>query len=219
MKLILLGPPGAGKGTQAKRLEDRRGLRQLATGDMLREAVKSGSELGQKADRIMKAGQLVPDGIVIQMIAERIDGKDCAKGIILDGFPRTVAQAEALDAMLTEQGVTLDAVLSYELPLEEIIARLSGRRTCPVCKSVYHTVTRSPRVKGVCDHCGGKLIQREDDRPESIRTRMLAYEKSTRPLLDYYRHIGSLVPVLASGTPEEILKRTLYSLNGVPGRV
>jgi adenylate kinase len=157
--------------------------------------------------------------VVVAIVRERAGCLRCRGGFLLDGFPRTCAQAEALDIMLTEQGVTLDAVLSYELPLEEIIARLSGRRTCPVCKSVYHIATRPSRVKGVCDHCGGKLIQREDDRPESIRTRMLAYEKSTRPLLDYYGHMGNLVPVLASGTPEEILKRTLCSLNSVSARV
>jgi adenylate kinase len=160
----------------------------------------------------MRRGELVSDDVVVAIVRERAGCLRCRGGFLLDGFPRTRAQAEALDNLLTEQGVTLDAALSYELPLEEIVVRLSGRRTCPECKAVYHTATRSPRVEGICDQCGGKLMQREDDRPESIRTRMRAYEESTRPLTDYYGCAGNLVPVRASGTPEEILARSLDSL-------
>jgi adenylate kinase len=161
----------------------------------------------------MRRGELVSDDVVVAIVRERAGCLRCRGGFLLDGFPRTCAQAEALDTLLAELGVPLDAVLSYELPLEEIIARLSGRRMCVACKAVYHIETRPPRVKGVCDHCGGELIQREDDRTESVRTRMRAYQKSTRPLMDYYACRGCLVPVLASGTPEEILKRSLGVLN------
>jgi adenylate kinase len=160
----------------------------------------------------MRRGELVTDEVVVAIVRERAGCLRCRGGFLLDGFPRTRAQAEALDLLLAEQCVTLDAVLSYELPPEEIIARLSGRRTCVECKAVYNAVLRPPRAPGVCDHCGGKLIQREDDRPASVRTRMCAYEKITRPLTEYYQRSGILVPVRASGTPEEILARSLCSL-------
>jgi adenylate kinase len=166
----------------------------------------------QQALAAMQRGELVSDDVVVAMVRERAGCLRCRGGFLLDGFPRTCAQAEALDILLAEQGVSLDAVLCYELPLEEIIARLSGRRTCLGCKAVYHTQTRPPQIKGVCDHCGGKLVQREDDRPESIRTRLRAYTESTRPLKDYYTHSGYLVTVSASGTPEEILTRSLCAL-------
>jgi adenylate kinase len=161
----------------------------------------------------MRRGELVSDDVVVAIVRERAGCLRCRGGFLLDGFPRTRAQAEALDVLLAEQGVTLDAVLSYELPLEEIVVRLSGRRTCSDCKVVYHTATRPSRAEGICDQCGGKLMQREDDRVESIRTRMRAYEESTRPLTDYYGCGGSLVLVRASGTPEEILARSLDSLH------
>jgi adenylate kinase len=166
----------------------------------------------QQALAAMRRGELVSDDVVVAIVRERAGCLRCRGGFLLDGFPRTCAQAEALDIMLAEQGVTLDSVLCYELPLEEIIARLSGRRTCLTCKAVYHTVTRPSQIEGVCDHCGGELMQREDDRPESIRTRMRAYAESTRPLTDYYARRGYLVSVPASGTPEEILTRSLGSL-------
>jgi len=147
------------------------------------------------------------------MVRERAGCLRCRGGFLLDGFPRTEAQAKALDALLAELGVALDAVLSYELPLGEIVARLSGRRTCPACKAVYHLAARPPRAEGVCDECGGRLVQREDDRPEPIRVRMRAYEKSTRPLAEYYRRAGKLVRVPALGPPEKILERSLQALN------
>jgi adenylate kinase len=187
----------------------------LSTGDIFRAAQceREPSPALKQALAAMRRGELVFDDVVVAIVRERAGCLRCRGGFLLDGFPRTCAQAGALDTILKEQGVTLDAVLSYELPLEEIIARLSGRSTCVACKAVYHVVMRPPQVKGVCDHCGGKLIQREDDRPESVRTRMRAYEKSTRPLMDYYGRIGNLVPVRASGTPEEILTRSVDSLN------
>jgi adenylate kinase len=166
----------------------------------------------QQALEAMRRGELVSDDVVVAIVRERAGCLRCRGGFLLDGFPRTCAQAEALDVMLAEQGVALDAVLSYGSPPEEIIARLSGRRTCLACKAVYHAVMRPPRVEGACDRCGGELTQREDDRPESVRTRMRAYEEITRPLTDYYERSGNLVPVRASGTPEEILTRSLCSL-------
>jgi len=213
-RLVLLGPPGAGKGTQAELLCRALGTCHLSTGDIFRAAQCAAEPSPALRDALatMRRGDLVPDNVVVALVRERAGCLRCQGGFLLDGFPRTQAQAEALDVLLTEQGLTLDAVLSYELPLEEIVARLGGRRTCPRCKAVYHVVTRPPRAEGTCDQCGGRLVQREDDRPESIRNRMRAYEESTRPLADYYARKGTLIPVLASGTPEEVLSRSLEAL-------
>jgi adenylate kinase len=166
----------------------------------------------------MRRGELVPDSVVIAMVRERAGCLRCHGGFLLDGFPRNIAQAEALDSLLKEQGLALDGVLSYELPLEEVVARLSGRRTCADCKAVYHTATCPPRSEGICDRCRGPLVQREDDRPEVIRVRMAAYEKSTRPLVEFYERAGKLVTIQASGTPEEIVARTLRALQERNGR-
>ena len=213
MRLVLLGPPGAGKGTQSARLVERLGIPQLSTGDMLRAAVAAGTPIGLKAKALMDAGQLVPDDIVIGIIGQRIDEPDCANGFILDGFPRTVAQAEALNEILTTLKIELDAVIDYRLPLDEIVSRLSGRRTCSSCKAVYHVKTKPPQVEGICDHCQGTLIQREDDQPESVKVRMAAYEQSTRPLTEFYAREGKLIVVDASGTPQQILERALDKLS------
>jgi len=216
MKLILLGPPGAGKGTQAKRLEDQRGLRQLATGDMLRAAVKSGSDLGQRADRIMKAGQLVPDSIVIQMIAERIDGKDCAKGIILDGFPRTVAQAEALDAMLAERGTALDAVIEMAVDDAALVKRISGRFSCGICGAVYHDEFKLPKKSGVCDVCGGdEFKRRADDKAETVSARLKEYYEKTAPILPYYKGKSILRSVDGMAAVDEVARQ----IDGILERV
>jgi adenylate kinase len=160
----------------------------------------------------MRRGELVSDSLVVSMVSERSGCLSCGGGFLLDGFPRTVAQAEALDELLDQQGVDLDAVIDYELPLAEIVDRLSGRRTCSKCKAVFHVTARPPSKEGICDLCGGELIQREDDRPESIKVRMQAYEESTRPLAAYYQQTGRLLTVSAQGSPEAILGRTLAAL-------
>jgi adenylate kinase len=217
-RLVLLGAPGVGKGTQAELLCAKLGACHLSTGDIFRAA--KALEPCQRTPALtaaldyMRKGELVPDGTVLDLVAERVGCLRCEGGFLLDGFPRTVAQAQALDKLLAGEKLQLDAVLSYDLPLEQVVARLSGRRTCPNCKAVYHVEARPPKVAGVCDHCGGKLYQREDDRPESIRVRMQAYETSTAPLADYYRGKGLLVSVAAEGTPEDILARSLTALNG-----
>jgi adenylate kinase len=206
MNLILLGPPGAGKGTQAKRLEQTHGLVQLATGDILRAAVASGSELGRRVEAIMESGQLVGDATMIELIASRIAEPDCAGpdwatrdakgGFILDGFPRTVPQAEALDAMLTERGRRLDHVILMEVDEATLIDRLSGRFSCGQCGASYHERYRRPRIEGVCDSCGGtSFMCRADDRPEALATRFEAYRNQTAPILPYYRARGILRPV------------------------
>ncbi len=211
-RLVLLGAPGVGKGTQAELLSERLGACQLSTGDVFRAAkcLAEGerSPAMEAALQYMVRGDLVPDEIVLAIISERMRCLHCCGGFLLDGFPRTVAQAEALEAMLKKENVPLTAVLNYELPLNQIVARLSGRRACSKCKAVFHVTNMPPRVKGICDHCGGELIQREDDRPESVRVRMAAYEKSTRPLIDFYQKRGWLVSIKAEGSPEEIYQRT-----------
>lgn len=215
-RLVLLGAPGVGKGTQAELLSERLGACHLSTGDIFRAAKTLSDQERTPAMTAaldyMKRGELVPDETVVSLVAERAECLRCPGGFLLDGFPRTVAQAEALDKMLAEQRVELDAVLSYDMPIEKIVARLSGRRTCSKCKAVYHIENRPPAVPGKCDHCGAELHQREDDRPESVRVRMQTYEKSTAPLADFYHRKGLLVSVSASGTPEAIFQRTLEAL-------
>jgi len=215
VRLVLLGPPGVGKGTQAALLTRALGPCHLSTGDLFRAAqcLATPSPALQAALEGMRQGELVSDALVIAMVKERARCLRCRGGFLLDGFPRTVLQARALDGILSEQAVSLDAALNYVLPLEEVVARLSGRRTCPACKAVYHVATQPPRAEGICDHCGDWLIQRADDSPESIRVRMHAYEESTRPVAEYYEGIGKLVRVEASGSPAQILELSLQALN------
>ena len=212
MRLILLGPPGAGKGTQAKHLVDKFGIVQLSTGDMLRAAVAAGTPVGLRAKDIMARGELVPDEVVVAIVADRIAQPDAKNGFILDGFPRTLGQAQSLKELMDTEGLTLTAVVDYELPVSAIVARLGGRRTCEKCKAVYHVVERPPKAEGRCDRCDGSLFQREDDRPESIKVRLEAYDRSTAPLIEFYRGLGLLVQVAATGAPEEICDRAIAAL-------
>jgi len=208
MNLILLGPPGAGKGTQAKRLAQTHGLVQFATGDMVRAAIASGSEVGRRVKAIYDAGQLVPDDIIIQMIADRIGQPDCARGFILDGFPRTVPQAEALDAMLAERGQALDHVILMQVDEAALVDRIAGRFTCQRCGASYHERYKRPQVEGVCDMCGtADLVHRADDRPEAVKTRFEVYRRQTAPILPYYRARGILRTVNGMADIDEVTRQ------------
>lgn len=221
-RLVLLGPPGVGKGTQAELLGQALGACQLSTGDLFRAAKRLAecerSLALTRALEAMDRGELVSDATVIDVIGERVACLRCWGGFLLDGFPRTVVQAEALDRLLNEHDISLDAVINYESPLSAIVARLSGRRTCAQCKAVYHLISRPPKATDVCDSCGGSLAQREDDRPEAVRVRMEVYMTSTRPLVDYYARGERLLTIAADGAPEDILKRTLGALSARLGR-
>lgn len=196
MRLLLLGPPGAGKGTQAERIAAKYGVPHLSTGDMLREAVAADTEVGRQAKSIMDAGRLVPDDVMIRLVAERIAQPDCAKGFLLDGFPRTIAQAEALDRLLEERGQALHLVLQIAVDDEALVERISGRFACASCGAVYHDKFRQPKVSGVCDVCGSRdFVRRDDDKPETVRARLEAYHAQTAPLLPYYRDKGLLAVV------------------------
>lgn len=196
MNLVLLGPPGAGKGTQAKLLEDSRSLVKLSTGDMLRAAVAAGTELGRKAGDIMERGLLVPDDLVIKLIAERMDEGGCGEGYILDGFPRTIAQAEALDLLLKERGKELDRVIVMQVDDDALVERIAGRFACAFCGEGYHDLYKLPKVKGVCDRCGSAgFVRRRDDNEEVVRARLEAYHAQTEPLIGYYRRQGKVSAV------------------------
>ena len=215
-RIVLLGAPGVGKGTQADLLNERLLACHLSTGDVFRAATTGNDAEQTPAIRealvFMRRGELVPDTTVWDLVRERGECLHCAGGFILDGFPRTVPQAVSLKQFLDEDGLELTAVVSYELPAREIVARLGGRRTCEKCKAVYHVTERPPKVEGRCDRCDGKLFQREDDCPESIKVRLETYERSTAPLIEFYRKEGLLLQISASGTPEDIYNRTMPEL-------
>jgi adenylate kinase len=216
-RLVLLGAPGAGKGTQAELLSRRLGACHLSTGDIFRAAKNLPADQRtpslEKAVQYMSRGDLVPDETVLGVVRERRRCLACRGGFLLDGFPRTAVQAEALENLLAQEGVKMTAVVNYEIEVEKVVERLAGRRTCSACKAIFHLSGRPPRVEGVCDHCGGALFQREDDRPESILIRLKAYDDSTKPLIDFYQSRGLLVSIAATGLPEEVCQRTITTLN------
>jgi len=220
-RLVLLGAPGVGKGTQAYLLNQHLKACHLSTGDLFRAASKQKecdlSPAMKSAMEHMRRGELVPDATVWEMVRERAACIRCSGGFVLDGFPRTLGQAESLKQLMETEKIPLTAVVNYELPLAEIVARLSGRRTCEKCKAVFHITGQPPKVEGVCDRCGGRLFQREDDRPESITVRMAAYERSTSPLIEFYKALGLLLPVAATGSPDEICARTISALEARVG--
>lgn len=208
MKIILLGAPGAGKGTQAEIISERLNIPQISTGNLIRAALKSGTEIGLKAKSFIEAGQLVPDEVVIAIIQERIAEDDCKNGFILDGFPRTIAQAEALDRM----GTVIDKVIDIEVADEAIANRLSGRRVCEACGSSYHLEHKKPSVDGVCDKCGGTLVQRKDDHPDTVKARLVVYHNETEPLKAYYQETGKLRTVNGQDTVEDTTRLTFEAL-------
>lgn len=206
-RIVLLGPPGAGKGTQAKVLAQHLHVPHLSTGDLLREAVRAKSSLGEEADVYMRAGRLVPDDLVLRILRERLGRPDAATGYILDGYPRNVAQANELDRI-----TPIDRVLSFDLPESALVERLTQRWTCPKCGTAYNLATRPPKTPGVCDLDGTTLLQRADDAPAAVRTRLAVYREQTEPLLEHYRRLGRLTPIDARGTPEQVAQRLRTAL-------
>ncbi len=204
MNVILLGPPGGGKGTQAKRIVEKYGIPHIATGDILRDAVAKGTELGKKAKEYMDRGELVPDEIVIGIVKERLKQPDCEKGFLLDGFPRTIKQAEALDEMLKELGKKIDAVIYIDVPEEEVVKRIAYRRVCRNCGAVYNLIYSPPKEDNKCDKCGGELYQRDDDREEVVRQRFKVYMENTAPLIEYYERRGILYRVDGTKSIDEV---------------
>ena len=214
MNLILLGPPGAGKGTQAKNLVKRYSIPQISTGDILRSAVKEQSPMGIKAKGYMDSGALVPDEVVVGIVDERLDKSDCVSGFILDGFPRTVAQANALKAMLEAKGRSLDHVVSISVEKSELLQRITGRRTCKSCGKGYHVLFEPPRTPGKCDECGGDLFQRDDDQEETMAKRLDVYEAQTAPLIAYYDSESLLRSLPGTGTIDDIYQRIVTIIEG-----
>lgn len=218
LNVILLGPPGAGKGTQAERIRSDFGLVHISTGDMLREAVAKGTEMGVKAKSFMDAGDLVPDDVVIGIVVDRLTEPDCEKGFLLDGFPRSIVQAEELDKALAARGKQITLALAITVGEEELVERLTGRRLCRECARPYHVAFKPPETPDVCDECGGELYQRSDDTEETVRNRLDVYRRQTEPLVDYYRTQGVLAEIEGEGDPDEIYGKIEAELNRVQGR-
>ncbi|MBV8522040.1 MAG: adenylate kinase [Acetobacteraceae bacterium] len=219
MNIILLGPPGAGKGTQAKQIQDRYGIAQIATGDMLRAEVAAGTEIGRRAKSIMESGGLVPDEIIISMLGNRISQPDCARGFLLDGFPRTVPQAEALDKLLAEQGLKLDAVIALKVDDAALVDRISGRYTCATCGAPYHDTAKRPKVPGVCDECGStEFIRRPDDNRETVMARLEAYYRQTAPIIPHYSAQGRFYEVDGMADIAEVTRQVEAILDRINNR-
>jgi len=214
MRLVLLGAPGAGKGTQAKMLIEKYKIPQISTGDILRKAVADGTPLGKEAKVIMDKGELVPDKIVLGLVEERVKQDDCKKGFILDGFPRNTAQAEALDKMLNAMGMPIDSALRVDVPKDDLMKRLTGRRTCKNCQQMYNVYYSPPKKDVVCDKCGGELFQRGDDKEDTIKKRLDVYDVQTAPLIDYYNKKGILKSVMGVGNIDEIFNKVCALLEG-----
>jgi len=215
LRVVLLGPPGAGKGTQAKFLQEQYGACQISTGDILRKAVAEQTPLGKEASGYINRGALVPDDLIVNLVAERLKEKDCAQGFILDGFPRTIPQAQSLDEILKKMGIALNGVVSVQVPRKVIVERLAGRRTCEGCGALYHLALDPPKVEGVCDRCGGGLYQRDDDREETITARLSVYDTQTAPLVNYYRERSLLRNVDGVGTVDDIHSRMIQALGNL----
>ena len=212
MKLLIMGPPGAGKGTQAEVLVKELKITHISTGDMFRAAIKEGTEMGRKAKEFMDQGKLVPDEVVVGMVSDRLSQPDCANGFLLDGFPRTVAQAESLDATLTKLGILLNGVINIEVAREKLMGRLTGRRVCKGCGASYHVIINLPQNEGVCNSCGGELYQRSDDNEETVSNRLDVYEAQTQPLIDYYNNKGLLLNVNGDQEISQVLSDIMSSL-------
>ncbi|HOB87651.1 MAG TPA: adenylate kinase [Bacillota bacterium] len=215
MIIVLLGPPGAGKGTQAERMVQKYSLAYISTGDILRSAVKSGSPLGTKAREYMEKGQLVPDELVVNIVKERLLEPDCARGALLDGFPRSVSQAQALESVLSPLGKKIDRVIHIDVTEDELVARLTGRRVCRECGSSYHIKFNPPKVRNVCDHCGGELFQREDDSLNTVKERLAVYREQTEPLIQYYSRQGLLSTINGNDDIDEIFARIVEILEAL----
>ena len=204
MKIIMLGAPGAGKGTQAKKIAEKYGIPHISTGDIFRANIKNGTELGKKAKTYMDQGLLVPDELVVDLVVDRVNQEDCAGGYVLDGFPRTIPQAEALDKALSEMGQKVDYAINVEVPDENIVNRMSGRRACLSCGATYHIVSIPPKKEGICDVCGSELVLRDDDKPETVQKRLTVYHEQTQPLIDFYEKKGALRSVDGTLPMEEV---------------
>ncbi|MCR5526134.1 MAG: adenylate kinase [Lachnospiraceae bacterium] len=206
MKIIMLGAPGAGKGTQASRIAEKFGIPHVSTGDIFRANIKNGTELGKEAKKYMDQGQLVPDELTVKILLDRVAQDDCKNGYVLDGFPRTIPQAEVLDSELTKLGTSVDYAINVEVPDDNIIGRMSGRRACLKCGATYHIVTLKPKKEGICDKCGSELVLRDDDKPETVKNRLSVYHDQTQPLIDYYNKKGVLKEVDGTIAPDDVFK-------------